>query len=52
MMKAGMIVGAWAVLLAMVVFYLEAWQWTVGPFECGAELLRFTRSPCLPGELG
>ena len=52
MRKLGAILSVWVVLTILVVLYLEAWQWTVAPFECGAELLRFTRSPCLPTAIG
>ena len=52
MTRLAMILSVWATLVLLVVFYLEAWQWTVAPFECGAKLLRFTRSPCLPDDIG
>lgn len=38
----------WALLFGGYAAYLEFWTWRVGPFECGAKLMRLTRSPCMP----
>jgi hypothetical protein len=51
LIRIAMIVAVWAVMIAALVIYFEAWKWHVAPFECGARLLRFTWSACLPGEL-